>query len=168
MANNYTLGQDRDLVGFDTAGEARELALSMVSQGRRSALLFTRRLDPPLYDNLAFCDALARLLLAFPRSYAQVLVQETEDLASGDHGLLRVAQDLSSFMTIRIVPDEAVDEMQSFLVIDETAYLHRPDPIDYAGAACFNDPGESRRLSHWFKNWWEPGRAMSELRRLHI
>lgn len=165
---DYKLGDSRDLIGFETAAEARALALSMVGQGARSVLLFSRQLDPALYDNLAFGEALSRLLRINPRASARLLVQQTENLASGEHRLIAVAQQLTSYVQLRLAADEACDEMQTFLVVDETGYLHRPNAAEADGVACFNNPGEARRLTRLFQGWWDQSSVLSELRRLHI
>jgi len=162
------LGRDRDVIVFDTPTAARDLAAAMVVQGCRSALLFTRTLDPLLYDNPAFVSGLSQLVRAFPRSYCQVLLQDPEGFAAQDHRLVSLAQTLSSFIQLRVAPEEARDELQAFLIIDGRGYLRRPNSAIYEGNASFNDPHEVRELEHLFGRWWEQGGELVGARRLHI
>lgn len=162
------LGHDRGSILFNSAGQARDLASAMVAQGSRSALLFTRMLDPLLYNNSVFAEGLLQLLRANPRSYCQVLVQDAENFAAQDSRLIAVAQTLSSYMQLRIVPEEAKKELQAFLVVDGLAYVRRPNSAIYEGEACFYSPREARDLSYLFDQWWQQGSELGAARRLYI
>jgi len=164
----HKLGEDRDAIRFDGAAEARELASSMIAQGSRRALLFSRDLDPLLYNNREFETGLLQLLRANPNSHCQVLVQNAEDLFRTDHRLMAVNQQLSSHMQIRLAPIEAHDIMENFLLIDGSGYLQRPNSSVYQGIASFNDPGRVRDLSHNFQQWWDQSSPLTGSRRLHI
>ena len=167
-SGSAVLGRDRDVIIFDTPTQARDLAAAMVVQGRRFALLFTRSLDPLLYDNPAFVSGLSQLLRSNPRSYCRVLLQDAEGFAAQDHRLISLAQTLSSYIQLRVVPKEAQDELQSFLIVDGLAYLRRPNSAVYEGNAGFNNPREVREMGHRFGQWWEQGSELVEARRLHI
>lgn len=167
-SGSSVLGRDRDAIGFDTQAQARGLAAAMVGQGRRFALLFTRTLDPLLYDNPAFVSGLSQLLRSNPRSYCRVLLQDPEGFAAQDHRLITLAQTLSSYIRLRVVPEEARDELQAFLIVDGLGYLRRPNSAVYEGNASFNDPREARELGHLFEQWWEQGSELVGARRLHI
>ena len=165
---NHQLSQDRATIAFDTATEARELAISMIAQGSRQALLFSRALEPLLYNNREFEVGLLQLLRGNPHSHCQVLVQNPEDLFSTDHRLLAVNQNLSSYMQIRLAPDEARDVMENFLLVDDSGYLKRPDSAAHQGIASFHDPSTVRELSYSFRQWWEQSSPLQGARRLHI
>ena len=167
-SDSPVLGQDREVIVFDTPTQARALAAAMVAQGRRSALLFTRTLDPLLYDTAAFATGLSQLVRSFPQSYCQVLLQDPEGFAAQDHRLVSLAQALSSFIQLRVAPQEARDELQAFLTVDGLGYLRRPNSAVYEGNASFNDPREVRELEHRFGQWWEQGSDLIAARRLHI
>ena len=168
QTSSRILGEDRATIAFDTATEARELAISMIAQGSRQALLFSRDLDPLLYNNREFEVGLLQLLRSNPHSHCQVLVQNPEDLFSTDHRLLAVNQNLSSYMQIRRVPDEARDLMENFLLVDDSGYLKRPNSTVYQGVASFHDPATVRELRHSFHQWWEQASPLQGVRRLHI
>lgn len=167
-APSHILGEHRDAIRFDGAAEARELASSMVAQGNRRVLLFSRDLEPLLYNNREFEAGLLQLLRANPNSHCQVLVQNAEDLFHTDHRLMAVNQQLSSYMQIRLAPIEAHDIMENFLLIDGSGYLHRPNSSVYQGIASFNDPSQVRDLSHSFQQWWDQSSPLTGSRRLHI
>lgn len=168
QASDRRLGQDRDVIEFEGAAEARDIIVSMVAQGGRQAQIFSRDLEPLLYNNRAFEDGLLHLLRSNPSSHCQLLVQNDEDLFRTDHRLLAVNQQLSSYMQMRLVPKEARDVMQNFILIDNSGYLKRPNSAVYQGIANFNDPATVRDLSHAFKQWWEQSSPLVGSRRLNI
>jgi len=162
------LGKSRDTISFDSPTEARKIATRMIAQGLRHASMFTRCLDPLLYNNREFEVGLLQLLRSSPHSHCQVLVQDAEDLFRVDHRLVAVNQNLSSYMQIRQAPDEAIDVLQNFLVIDHSGYLQRPNSSAYQGVVSFHDPSRVRELSYLFRKWWEQSSPLDGARRLHI
>ena len=168
QASSQQADQRREPIAFAGANEARELISRMINQGSRRALLFSRDLEPLLYNNREFEDGLVKLLRSSPRSYCHVLVQNAEDLFKHDHRLMAVNQRLSSYMEIRLVADEARDVMENFIVVDHGAYLQRPNSAVYQGVANFDDPARVRELSHAFLQWWEQSGPLPGSRRLNI
>ena len=162
------LGQDRTTIAFEGATEARDIAATMIAQGSRQALLFSRDLEPLLYNNLIFERGLLQLLRNNPHSYCQLLVQDAEDLFKTDHRLVAINQQLSSYMQIRVVPNELVSVLENFLVVDNSGYVKRPNSAVYQGIACFNDPATVRDLSRTFLQWWEQSSPLAGSRRLNL
>lgn len=162
------LGQHRDNIAFETATEARDIAIAMIAQGTRQAQLFSRDLEPLLYNSREFEVGLLQLLRANPHSHCQVLVQDAEDLFSIDHRLVAINQNLSSYMQIRLAPIEARELMENFMLVDHGGYLKRPNSAIYQGIASFNDPAAVRDLRRSFQQWWEQSGPLPGARRLNL
>jgi len=160
--------REHSLITFETATEARAIASDMVARGTRKARIFTRDLEPLLYNNREFETGLMHLLRSNPHSHCQVLIQDSGDLFSIDHRLLAVNQRLSSYMEVRQVPEEAADELRNFLLVDGGSYLLRPNSGSYHGVASLDDPSTVRDLDRSFRQWWEQSSPLSGSRRLHI
>jgi hypothetical protein len=168
MFESYILGETTEAIPIERKQQARELVLALVRQGRRSARLLSRQLDPPLYDNAPFFDALASLVRSHRESRARLLVAEPDTLIRNDHRLVALAQRLTSRIEIRqLAPQHATLE-EDLLVVDESGLLYRAQGQRYEGSADFNDRREARRLARWFDELWEQTTPAVGLRRLDL
>jgi hypothetical protein len=146
----------------------RAAGVQLADGARRELLIVSRDLDPDLYDQLPFLDAVRRLALATPRSPVRVLVAEPRLPVTGGHRLIELTRTLSSRISIRRVADDFRDRVDSVLIADTRDYcLHRAADRNTARVA-FNAPGEARRLRAAFEQIWEQSDGDSELRQLYI
>lgn len=56
------LKKDSQAVAIDSSEACRLAALSMVRQAARSIDIVSRHLDPQMYDNRDFCEAVSQLI----------------------------------------------------------------------------------------------------------
>ncbi len=75
---------------------------------------------------------------------------------------------LTSKIEIRRPHPDYIEHPESFLLVDETGYLHHRFYTGYEAMVDFNSPLETRRLSGFFKEVWEQSEPDSDLRDLHI
>ena len=71
----FALKEDSQAVVIDTGEACRLAALSMVRQAARSIEIVSRQLDPQMYDNREFCDAVARLITTSRRVRVRALLR---------------------------------------------------------------------------------------------
>jgi len=146
----------------------RAAAVQLADQARRELLIVSRDLDPDLYDQRPFLDAVRRLALATPRTPVRVLVTEPRIPVSGGHRLIELTRRLSSRISIRRIGDDFRDQADSFLVADARGYcLHRVADRHTARMEL-DAPREARRLCATFEQIWEQSDGDSELRRLYL
>jgi hypothetical protein len=162
------LGESDAELAFTSADENRELALALVRQARSTLQIFSRDLDPPVYDNVPFADALTAFCRRSRYAQAQILVQDTTALVRNGHRLVPLAQKLSSLVQIRRVCEECQDFGEAFLVADRTGLVHRRQGKVYRGVASFKARGQARTLLNLFADVWERSSPDPELRRLYI
>ena len=93
----FVLKEDADSVDIDTSEACRLAALSMVRQAARSVEIVSRHLDPKMYDNAEFCDAVSQLVVGSRRARVRVLVRDTEPVIKNGHRLVPLAQRLPAY-----------------------------------------------------------------------
>lgn len=162
------LGITPDNYVLHSMQEYRELARLMVAQTQRSLDLITPDLEPPVYDQLNFLDALKQLALKSRVARIRILVQDNGLIRQQGHRLVELAQRLPSAIEIRKPDREYGDFTESFLLADETAYLRRNLLERYEASACFNDRLKVSQLEEIFVDAWERGEPDMELMRLHL
>ncbi len=164
----HRLGEDETTISATIASEHRDLALSMTQQATRGILIFTRDLDPAVYDTPEFLEAASTLARRSPHSYVRILVQDSARASREGHRLVSLAQRLSSRVEIRKPPREYQEYNQAFFIADETGYIRRPLADRYEGVARFKDRLAARELALFFREVWERSHADRQLRRLHV
>lgn len=162
------LGQSTGTLPVSGSGQVRDLALAMAGQCRRSLEIVGRGLDPPVYDNGPFCEAVKDLALASRYARVRILVTEIDGLIKRGHRLLQLADQLSSFIQIRVPSPEYRDFNEAFLVADGTGYIHRQLADRYDGLGSFADRRRCIDLLRRFDEIWERAEPDPNLRRLGI
>lgn len=146
----------------------REAAACLVSQARRQVDLFTPDLEPALYDQATFVDALAKIVVTNNRARIRILAKNFERTVKEGHRLIETARRLSSYVEIRRVHEDYRDNNESFLLADDYGLLHRRHAARFEGVFSYKAPLEVRRLRASFDEIWARSEADSDTRRLHL
>ena len=162
------LGTTNELLELARSEDVREHSLALVQQARHSLDIVSRHLDPVLYNNAAFADAVRAMIVGTRRAQVRVLVLDPAPLASQGHRLLELARQLTSFITVRTPAPEHKEFNEAWLVADNTGYLHRRFSDRYEASANFADRRQSNSLTNRFEDLWQRAESASSLRRLHL
>lgn len=164
----FRLKADTEAVAIDTSDACRVAALSMARQAARSIDIVSRQLDPPIYDDAGFCEAVSRLVTGSRRARVRVLVRNTEPVVKGGHRLVALAQRLTTFIEIRVPAKEYDDYNAAFMVVDSAGVIYRALSDRYEANVNFNDPRSAQDLSRQFEEMWQTATPDANLRRAHL
>ena len=139
-----------------------------MEQASRTLHLFTRDLDPSLFDTAPFIEATKQLALASPRSKVYILIQDPTSIVKRGHRIIELARRINSHVFLHRAADEDKDRLDNFLVVDDMGVLTRPHGDRFEGSANFYAPADARLLLKYFKEAWELSQPEAELRRLHL
>ena len=112
--------------------------------------------------------AVKRLALSSRFARVRLLVLEAEQLYVRGHQLLLLAQQLPTFVHMRVPGPDDREFNQAWMIADETGYLTRTLSDRFEGLAHFNDRGGARELSRQFDDLWERGEIDQNFRRLSL
>lgn len=148
---------------------AMSIAVALVAQASRTVLIYTRELDPGLFDAPRVLDALRRFGTRTRGGEVHILLQ---DAAAPQHTLaplIGLAQRLPSVFAFREVRDP-VDRAypSAFIVNDRGGYYFRPLGHRFDGEAELENPGRARQLREEFGRVWERSRHCTEYRALGL
>lgn len=153
----------------DTLAAAAAAADRVAGEARRALYLYTRDLEPDLYDREDFLDHVRRIALSGREAKIRILIQEPALAASRGHRLIHLAQRLPTAIEIRTPTlDEDRQYPSAFLVNDGGGLLLRPIASRFDGEARFAAPGAARQLRDYFEEVWQRAETPAELRRLTI
>jgi len=160
----------KETLRLHTAEENREVSLAVAQLAQRELVIFSQELDAPLYDNEAFERAVFDLARRHPSTQVRILVQDATRALHDGHRLLRLAQTLTSSVSIRKPSRDYHDEQGAFIVADAGAYCQRiiGNQYNHEAIACFVAPLQARQLIDHFNKIWEHAEEDPRLRRLYV
>ena len=162
------LGDTNDLFHLHNADEHLIHAAAMLRQAKRDLAIFSRDLDPPVFDQALFIEAFKALALRSRFSRIRILLQENTLVLQQGHRLVELAQRLPSVIEIRQPNEDFIDHPENFLLIDDCGYLHRKSAENHGGIACYHNRHRVNRLLALFDDAWESGVPDRELARLYL
>ncbi len=162
----------RQLLGA-SAIEDRETAIAvtaaLVQASRRRLWIYSRDLDPGLFDAPEVLQAMRRLGTARRQAEVRILLQAATAPQHAQAPLLALAQRLPSVFAFREVSDPVdITYPSAFVANDAGGYYFRTLGHRFDGEADLHAPGRARQLRDEFERIWERSRPVTEYRALGI
>lgn len=164
----YTLGEYSDDVVIGTSEDNHTAALHLVNQGGRSLDIFSRDLEPRIYDNSEFADAVRSLAIKTRELHVRILVIDPDYIIKHGHRLIELARRLTSHMEIRKVHEDYCNIPEAYLVVDRRGLLHRKLASRYEAIVNFNNPMMATELHNQFTEIWDRSKQYMDFKRLYI
>jgi len=166
--DDLRLGETSLEFEVERLAEASAVAHALAVQAQRTLLLHTEDLEPDIYDDCAFLDAVSRLARDHSQSRIWILIHDARKVVQHGHRLIEIARRLSSTIQLRRPAPQYRNKHESFLLADDCGYLYRPIAARYEGTANFHDPGKVADFKKYFMAVWERSEPDEEIKRLYI
>jgi hypothetical protein len=166
--SSMQLGVDDIEFALQTREQVCDMAQTLANQARRELLLYTEDMEPVIFDQQPFLDAVGRLAREHQDAHVWILVEDSRKTVQQGHRLIELARRLSSNIQFRRPPPQYLNYGKTFLLCDSTGYFYRPLAGRYEGTANFNNPGQTVVLRKYFMEVWEQSQTDEEMRRLHL
>ena len=153
---------------LENLGDNREASAAVASAAKRELALFSRDLEPLIYDSEPFLMAVQALAARSRMSRIRVVSIDPGPAIRAGHRLIALAQRFSSYIEIRRASRDHADLAETFLVADEVALLYRPVSSRYEGYVDLYAPPAARLCLKTFAGIWEAAEPDPEFRRLGI
>jgi hypothetical protein len=164
----YQLGESHDDILVETQEENQQAALALASQATNSLQIFSRDLEPRIYDTPEFSEVVRQLALNHRQAKTQILIVDPDYIIKHGHRLISLARQLTSFIEVKKVHEDFANNPEAFMIVDRRGVLHRKLATRYEGTVNFNAIGQSNELATYFRDAWQHGIAYTDFRRLYI
>ncbi|MBD9477594.1 GNAT family N-acetyltransferase [Pseudoxanthomonas sp. PXM02] len=155
--------------GIAHRAEAVAITTAVIAQARRSLVVYSRTLDPGLWDAPAVVEALRRFATRQTGAQVQLLLQDAGTPQRALAPLISLGQRLPSVFAFREVQDPVdLPYTAAFVANDDHGYYFRPLGNRFDGEAGLAHAGRARQLREEFSQMWERARPVSEYRALGI
>ena len=160
---NYKLGEQGERLLLDSLSDSRSAVVTLLAQTRSRVALYSRTLDPRIYNTMQVDEAVRKLILGGGRAQVRILVTQPQTVVRGGHCLCRLASRFSSFIELRRAPEFCVNHQENFIVLDDAGYYYRDTDIRFESVLDFNDRYRCRELLNVFNAWWEEASVDADL-----
>lgn len=167
--DEYELGGlNKDVIQLETSEDNNLCVTALAEKSRRTLEIASRNLDPLIYDQVNFINAVKSLVLGSRKSRVRILVWEPEIIVRRGHRLLELVSKLSSFIDIRRAGVEHKDFNSGLCIADATGYMNRKSADRYESRACFNDKRQATLHLNEFEEMWDVAKPDPNFRRFLI
>ncbi len=149
-----------------TMPEVRDASLRVARSAQRVLSIFTHDLEPEIYGDEPFLDAIKRLVLA--RSYAKVrvLIADPARAMVDNNRFLALARRLTSCIDMRTMSPDSTGSTGAFIIADDKALVYRLRADRWDGISEMNDPAVTRTYLNFFDQIWNNSVQESQLRQM--
>lgn len=158
----------KDLWLLSSAQDFQEHSIKMLIDCRRKLQILSESLDPILYAQASFVDAVSQLARSGPQVEIQILVKDFRPAIESGHKLLKLAQRLSSKILLKKMTQEPQNTEMAFMICDQSGLIYQNDKAVYKGFANYQAAPEIKSLREEFLYLWERAETEKELELLHI
>ena len=148
--------------------EVKILNIAMTQQASKSIDILSRHLDPGLFDNTDFIEAVRQLSIASRFTRIRILINDSDPVAKNGHRFVDLVHQLTSSIEVRRISEEYRSYNEAFCLYDGKAVIYLRYADRYDGFANFDRPRLVAELSNFFNEVWEHSVPDSNFRRLHI
>jgi predicted GNAT family N-acyltransferase len=157
------------IVAVESREQALAETLSLIGAAKRELCIYTRALDPELFESEAVLEALKRVAISGRGASIRILVQDPRTVATRGHRLLPLAQRLTTaFETRTPVEENDLQYPSAFLINDVRGYYFRVLGNRFEGEAVNYAPGRHAQLLEYFNRVWERSEVSEDLRQLNL
>lgn len=153
---------------LESLGEFQQQSLALVKCTRRQLAIFSRSLDPQVYDTEAMAQAIADLARTSRYTRIQLLVKDTAPLIEQGHRLARLCQRLPTSISLRKLLREPEKGNRGFILSDARGLMYKNDEDAYRGFIDQDAPAQVKRLREEFDQLWQFAEPEPRLQLLHL
>lgn len=168
LADFYKQGKADEDRPLNSLEEIHSAILEVSAQALRSICILTSNLEPHIYDNIEFFEQLLSLCRGNRHASVRILVKDSSLSVKRGHGLIRLAQRLTSAVEIRNPMEEYLPQNYGFLLADNNAFVYRDNCDTHKGVSNLDCKYRGNALLELFDQAWEHSELDVQIRRLFI
>jgi hypothetical protein len=155
-------------LSLETPQAVRHAVLDLTLLARQSLNIYTPDLDPLIFDQRPFLDALRRLAIGHQHARIRILLRDPRRVVKDGHRVIALAHRLSTRIALRVPGPDHQDYGSQFLVVDDAHVLFDPAPDRYTARMTRADRPRARELMVFFDEVWAHAHRHPDLRELRL
>ena len=168
LADFHKQGNAEQDTVLNDLNEIKAACITVADLALRSINIITPNLEPQIYDNPEFINKLLNLCRGNRHASVRILVKDSSQVIKRGHGLIRLAQRLTTAIEIRNPMEEYLTQNFGFLLADNTGFVYRKNCDIHKGISNPDCKYRGNTLMDLFNNAWEHSELDMQIRRLFI
>jgi len=168
VTNFERQGNNEQDIHLSSLEEIQNAVIEIADQALIKIQIFTPNLEANIYNNEQFSKGILNLARGNRQAQIHILVTDSSQAIKNGHGIIRLAQQLTSSVEIRIPPEEYQNENISFILIDNQGFLLKPDSKVNEAIYSTSCKYRSKKLQEAFTYVWNQSVPDPQIRRLMI
>ncbi|MFW2372642.1 MAG: hypothetical protein ACN4GM_05925 [Gammaproteobacteria bacterium] len=168
LADFHKQGKADDDLALTNLDEIKIASINVADQALRSIYIVTPNLEPLIYDNPDLLDKLLTLCRGNRHASIRILVKDSSTAIKRGHGLIRLAQRLTTAIEVRKPMEEYLTQNLGFLLADNSAFVYRENCDMHKGISNLDCKYRGNALLELFNQAWEHSELDEQIRRLFI
>lgn len=161
-------GQAENRTILSSVDEVRAASVQVANAATRLLAMYTRDLEPLVYDQPKFIDAIKKLVLARGYAKVRVLIADPAKTVYESSRFIGLARRITSYIEIRHAHPDFRANRAAFLIADDRAIVYRSDASRWDGILEMSDAAIARRYLDFFDEAWLGSAPHAETRQLHL
>jgi len=154
---------------LDGPGDCRDCARKLILLATHRVYIISQHLEPELYNDRSIYAHLSSLATTNRKTDIRIISHDTRSASNQGHYLINLTQKLPSFAKIRTtVTRDDKKFMESWLIVDDMAYMRIRNPALYEGNFETNNKLECKSYITRFEEIWESCQVDQNTRRLSL
>jgi len=153
---------------ISTKDEMRQAVIEVAREADRRISIFTHDLDPGIYDDPDFLEAVKRMVLSRTYSRVRVLIADPSRAVKNGNNFVHLGRRLNTYIEFRHVREDLRTHAESFCIADQTALVYRLQHSRWEGIADTYEPSVANLYGKMFDEIWLASEVEIEFRQLGI
>ena len=146
----------------------RKAVIDIAKEASRRVSIFTHDLEPGIYDDPDFLEAIKKLVLRQTYSRIRVLIADPSRAIKNGNNFVHLGRRLNTYIEFRHVREDLRTHAESFCIADETALIYRLRHEKWEGIADTYEPAVAKLYGQMFDEIWQASEVEIEFRQLGI
>ena len=153
---------------ISTRAEMRAAATAVCALAVRKVSIFTRDLEPGIYDHPEFLESVKKLILSRRFARVRVLITDPSRAIKNGNRLVNMGRRLNSFIEFRNVHDDYRSHLEAYCIADDASIVYRLDATRWDGIADSYRPVIASSYLQTFDEIWSASDVENEFRNMHL
>lgn len=162
------ISQDNHLYKYNNQDQFVSFHRSMLSQAQRQISILSDTITHPIFKESYIRQCLLNLSKRNSQAKIRILLIDDRTGAGYHNPLIDLAQKLTSFIELRVIPRGASRPRDMITTVDFDAGIYRKDLDSYTGFVNYSNHMIAQRLRDSFDQHWQYAKPSANMRRLSI
>ena len=104
--------------------EVKVLNTALAQQATRSIDIISRHLDPGVFDNMDFIDAVKQLSISSKFTKIRIIISDSDPMTKNGHRFIELLQQLTSSIEVRKISEEYKSYNEAFCLYDGKGVIY--------------------------------------------